>query len=439
MNAQYVRKARIILLSPSLWRKRLVFWLGAISVGFIASGFALAADWAQKTFDAIVGTYHWAPLVVSPLLFGIIAWLTQKFFPSVPGSGIPQAIAARILRDRASREYLLGAQVIIGKIFLTILGILAGASIGREGPTVQVGAAIMMLCARFGGLSAERGIVLAGASAGVAAAFNTPLAGIVFAIEEMARAFEQRNSSIVLAAIVFSGAAAMSISGNYNYFGYTNAELTVAGNWLAILLAGVSGGLLGSVFCKMVVGGGKHLREMYNGFGSKNPVIFAGICGIVIAVIGFMTHDSTYGTGYTVGYSLLHSTMTPLWWQIPAKMLTTAVSAVSGITGGVFAPSLSIGATIGGELSKLLPHTSTQGIILLSMAAYFAAVTQAPITAFVIVLEITGNATAAVPLIAAALIAAAIARMLCPTSLYHALAKNFIIETKKRVSAQPVI
>ncbi|HEU5046453.1 MAG TPA: chloride channel protein [Rickettsiales bacterium] len=427
----YIRKAKRMLLSRSLWRKRLVFWMGAILVGLVASYFALLADWAQHTFNSMVKHSPWLPLIVSPTLFAFCTWITLRYFPSIPGSGIPQAMAARFLRDAQSRRYLVGPRVIVGKMLITIIGLLAGASIGREGPTVQVGAALLLLFAELGGLSAERGIVLAGASAGVAAAFNTPLAGIVFAIEEMARAFEHRNSSIVLAAIVFSGAAAMSISGNYNYFGYTMAELSINRDWLAIAVLGVAGGLFGSLFTVLIIHGGKFVKQLYHQFGSRNPIKFSALCGLIIASIGILTKGITYGTGYDMGYSLLHGTLDPAWWQAPAKLFVTALCAITGMPGGIFSPSLSVGAAMGGELAALFPHTPIQGIILLSMAAYFAGVTQAPITAFVIVLEITGKATTAVPLIAVALIAAALGRMLCPLSLYHALAKNFIADTKR--------
>ena len=120
--------------------------------------------------------------------------------------------------------------IILGKIFLTSLGLLGGASIGREGPTVQVGAGLLYLGGYLGKIDAKmsRSVILAGAAAGIAAAFNTPLAGIVFAIEEMARAFEHRYSNVVLTAIIFAGASSLSIIlGNYSYFGYADGGYNI--------------------------------------------------------------------------------------------------------------------------------------------------------------------------------------------------------------------
>jgi H+/Cl- antiporter ClcA len=190
------RRARHVWLSATSWRQRLVFWAGALAVGLVAVGFALAADRVQELFDHAVGIMPYLPLVLSPSVFAFSAFATLRWFPNSQGSGIPQAIAARHLHDPESRRRLLAPRTMIGKILLTLLGLAGGASIGREGPTVQVGAALMIGCGNLAGLGGQRGLVLAGAAAGVAAAFNTPLAGIVFAIEEMARSYENRASGL---------------------------------------------------------------------------------------------------------------------------------------------------------------------------------------------------------------------------------------------------
>ncbi len=425
LDTKTLRRIRILALSIRLWRKRLLFWCGAISIGIIASYFALAADWAKDIFNTYIEPHKFLPVIITPVAFAISAGLCSKYFPAAVGSGIPQVIAARIMREQETRKKLLGLKVAIAKILLTLLGIMAGASIGREGPSVQIGASIMLLCAGISNLTAQRGIVLAGAAAGVAAAFNTPLAGIVFAIEEMARAFEQRNSSVVLIAIVLAGAAAMSILGNYDYFGYTNTSISLTSDWAAVIVLGLLGGLLGSLFAKILTEGGQFSQKLFKRMGNKGPVIFAVLCGIVVALLGIATKGATFGAGYALGHDLLHGEMQPYWWQMPAKFLATAICAISGIAGGIFSPSLSVGAAMGAELAQWF-NTNMEGMVLLGMVAYFAGVTQAPITAFVIVLEITGKGTDPVPLIAAAVIAAGVGRLICPTSLYHALAKGFI-------------
>src|SRR6185312_5390731 len=129
-----LRRIRNFLFSRPLWRKRLVFSLGAIAVGLAASGFALVANWSMAEFSKLVALWAYAPLIVSPAMLALLAWATARWFPATVGSGIPQAIAARALRTPASLDYLLGPRVIVGKMALTALALLVGASVGREGP-----------------------------------------------------------------------------------------------------------------------------------------------------------------------------------------------------------------------------------------------------------------------------------------------------------------
>jgi H+/Cl- antiporter ClcA len=178
MNDLIRPRHRKLLFSGRRWRMRLVFWGGALAVGVISVGFAAAATQAARLFDALLVT-PWIALIVVPLGFMLSAWAAWRFFPGSEGSGIPQAIAARHLKDEKPRARLLSLRLTFGKILLTLFGLACGASIGREGPTVQVGAAIMLQAGRLGRMVGERGLILAGAAAGVAAAFNTPLAGIV--------------------------------------------------------------------------------------------------------------------------------------------------------------------------------------------------------------------------------------------------------------------
>src|SRR5690242_13629253 len=172
-------------------QRQLVFLLGGIVVGAAAVVLALLADRAQAAFLDLIGRWRYASLLITPMGLAISAYLTRRVFPNSQGSGIPQAIAARRLDDPEARGRLVSIRIAIGKIVLTLFGLLCGASIGREGPTVQVGASIMFAIGRLAPRR-QSGLILAGASAGIAAAFNTPLAGVVFGIEEMGRAFEVR-------------------------------------------------------------------------------------------------------------------------------------------------------------------------------------------------------------------------------------------------------
>jgi H+/Cl- antiporter ClcA len=433
MTKNKIYKTGKRMLSLDNWRKRLIFWCGAVIVGMSAAGYAFVADYAQEFFSGFVKFNVFLPFIISPLVFAVAAWLTAKYCPGAVGSGIPQAIAARVAQKPEERRYLLGPRIIVGKIVFTTLGLLGGASIGREGPTVQLGAAILYLGASFGKVNAEtsRSLILAGAAAGVAAAFNTPLAGIVFAIEEMARAFEHRYSGVVLTAIVLAGASSLSILGNYSYFGFADGGFSLGRDWLVIAVVGAAGGFLGGSFSKILVDGAPRLYAVFENRKLYHPALFAALCGVIIAALGFATHGATYGSGYEQAKAFLHGGSTGTWSYTIAKFFATAVSGFSGLPGGIFSPSLSVGAGLGASMAPWFPATPVAGVVLLGMTAYFAGVTQAPITAFIIVLEISGRQSLPVPLIAASVIAVAISRIICPVSLYHALANNFIAAIKK--------
>ncbi|MBZ0069095.1 MAG: chloride channel protein, partial [Thiobacillus sp.] len=162
-----------------------------------ATAFAWGSDYAHMLFQKLIAISPWLPLLVTPLSLAGVAALTQRYFKGAEGSGIPQTIAAIRMPDGPDRDNVLSLRLALGKMLLTCVGLAGGASVGREGPTVQVGAALLYnlrWLIRFPRHIMERGLVIAGGGAGVAAAFNTPLAGIVFAIEEMARSFEERSS-----------------------------------------------------------------------------------------------------------------------------------------------------------------------------------------------------------------------------------------------------
>ena len=180
-------------------------------------------------------------------------FVTRRWFPAAAGSGIPQVIAARKSPDERHRLCLLGFPVMIAKIVMTTLALVIGASVGREGPTVQVGASVMFAVAGMAGIGRHNSLVLAGSGAGIAAAFNAPLAGIVFAIEELAKAFTGRINEIIIGSVVIGGAVSWSISGNYPYFGEMSAHLGRSLDWLAVPVCAVLGGVLGGLFSRTMV------------------------------------------------------------------------------------------------------------------------------------------------------------------------------------------
>jgi len=397
-------------------------------IGATAAAFALLSHFSDEYFYQLYLNYPYIAYALPPVGLALIAWLTHNFFEGTEGSGIPQAIAALEMRQHHLRVKVLSLKVAAGKIFLTSLGLLCGASIGREGPTVHVGASIMYSLrhlALFRGHDMTRGLILAGGAAGISAAFNTPLAGIMFAIEEMSRAFDKRNSATLIISVVLAGVVALFILGDYTYFGKSSAALPLSSAWLAVLICGIGGGLLGGLFSTSLILGTRRLASL----ALRHPVSLAFVCGLLITLFGISSDGLTYGTGYEAARHLVNGGEPSLAYPF-LKMLATVASYLSGIPGGIFAPSLSVGAGLGANLSLLMPDSPASALIMLGMVGYFTGVVQTPITAFIIVMEMNADSSMLMPLMATALVAKGVSHLVCPVPIYEALAQAYLAKNR---------
>jgi H+/Cl- antiporter ClcA len=426
------------------WRSQIVFWTGGLLVGMAGVGIAKGADWVQALFLAGVARVWWLPLLLTPAGFALSAVMTRLWFQGSQGSGIPQVIAAsEMARHRPEAiDRLVSLRIIIGKAILLLLGLMTGASIGREGPTVQIGAGIMRATGRIGGIVRnESALLLAGGAAGVAAAFNTPLAGIVFAIEELGKSFEQRTSGTVIVTVMLAGIASLAMVGDYTYFGHSAAVLQAGPDIAAVLVCGIGGGVLGGLYSRILVFGNQRLGKLWGGFFDKHRIAFAAVCGLLVAVIGVFGGVNIFGTGYPEAKALLTgSHALPETFGL-YKWCATLLSTVSGIPGGIFAPSLATGAGIGADLHWVLPVAPLVTMTLLGVVGYFSGVVQSPLTAFVIVMEMTNSHDMVIPLIATSLLGYSASRLVCPRPVYHSLAQAFIRREMRRepgAAAAPV-
>ncbi len=422
---RHLHRTRRSLFSINKWKLRVVFWGGAITIGLVSALFALASFEADTFFIELYHAHPYLTLLIPPLGLTFLAWLTRRYFVGTEGSGIPQAIAAIKINGHGKRRKILSIRVALAKIMLTCGGLLSGASIGREGPTVHVGASIMYSLRRiapFRGHDMSRALILAGGAAGISAAFNTPLAGIMFAVEEMSRSFEERTSGTLLIAVILAGITAITVLGNYTYFGTSDVQIALNEAWLAILICGVAGGLLGGSFSTVLLYSSRKVANLI----SRHPLQVAFGCGVLISLLGVASGGSTFGTGYTEAKGLMtgeHETnlLFPIY-----KYLATVVSYLSGIPGGIFAPSLSIGAGLGADLGQYMPYVPLAAMVMLGMVGYFTGVAQTPITALIIVMEMTHNTSMLLPLMITALIAKGVSRFVCPHPLYQTMADSYI-------------
>jgi H+/Cl- antiporter ClcA len=418
-----IRRAR------SLWRRYGIFWLGAIAVGLVAVFYAHLIDWGYALFRTALGEHPWLPLLLTPSVAALCVWLTRTFFRGSEGSGIPQVIAVLNSPTSASGARLLTLRILAGKIAVSFLAILGGFTIGREGPTVQVGAALMFNLRRLYPRSnalIERQLVLAGAAAGLSAAFNTPLAGIVFAIEELTRSFEVRTSGVLITGIIFAGIVALGLNGNYTYFGTIQAGATFPDLLaVAVVLTALVTGIAGGEFCWLLLNTARWIPAPLRKLHATRPVAFAALCGLVIAVAGIVSGGTTFGSGYAEARGLLEGhTQLSVFYPL-LKLISMIGSYLPGIPGGIFAPSLSIGAGFGNVLHMVLTNMQLPMLIALAMVGYLAAVTQSPITAFVIVMEMLNGHALVIALMATALISSRVSRFFAPP-LYEALSERYM-------------
>ena len=358
----------------------------------------------------------------------LVVWLTTRFFVGAQGSGIPQVIAAtRLARQGKPINRLVSLRIAFAKISLGTLALTGGFSAGREGPSVQVAASIMHFFHRFlpnARIVRSEDLILAGGAAGIAAAFNTPLAGIAFAVEELGRKLETRTSGVLLSTIILSGMVAIALQGNYNYFGHFGIQDINHDIVVPALVIGIGCGLLGGLFSRMLLWPQRHPHLIIWQWRRLHPVWFAGICGFVVAILGWLSGGMSFGSGYGITSQVIVSDVVLPWHAPITRFLATVVTYFSGIPGGIFAPSLAVGAAVGANTAELF-HLAAQPTIALCMVGFLAAVTQSPITSAIIVMEMIDSHSMVISLMAVALIAKAVSSRMGP-ELYQQLARGFL-------------
>lgn len=410
-----------------VWLTRTLVVFFAALAGLVVVAFTWLSEHALGLFSSVRQLAWWSPLLWTPLCAAVIVWLTRRYVAGAGGSGIPQVMAALDPAvSSADRSLFVSLKLSAAKIVLTSWGLLAGLSLGREGPSVQVAAGVMLSVRRWlpkNATVSDHGLLVAGGAAGIAAAFNTPLAGVMFAIEELSRTPEQRNSGLIMACIVLAGLIAISLDGNATYFGVIRAHAIDFSLILPGLLVALSCGLAGGLFSRLLVHSlNGNARDRWSCLRLRRPVLFAACCGLAVALIGIVSNGDTFGSGSSYTRQMVEGTATVPSIFFFLKFIATWLTAWSGVPAGIFAPALSIGAALGKDIAMLtqFPHAPT--LIALGMAGFLAAATQAPLTSFIIVMEMVDGHAMVLSLMACALVASTISRIMSPP-LYATLAR----------------
>jgi len=351
-----------------------------------------------------------------------MGYLLFKYFPEARGSGIPQTKAALF-----AREGYISLKTVLGKFFCTAATVACGIPLGREGPAVQVGAGIASVLGRRLGLRDEKikALVPVGAAAAIAAAFNTPLAAVLFTLEEIVGDLHAPVLGSVVLASATSWVVLRLFLGNEPLFQVPSYQLVHPIEFGIYAILGVIGGLMSAAFTI----GLTHARKFFQRLPKKSGWLQPAAGGITVGITGWFI-PQILGVGYKHVGDALNGTMALrlMVLLLGLKLVSVVISYASGNAGGIFGPSLFMGAMLGGAIGSLAHHyfpmhVATQGAYaLVGMGTAFAGIIRAPMTSVVMIFEITRDYAVIVPLMIANLVSYFIASRFQKRQIYEVLA-----------------
>jgi CIC family chloride channel protein len=372
-----------------------------------------------------------------------MGYLLFRYFPNARGSGVPQTKAA--LYANNGRITL---RTVLGKFFCTSTTLASGIPLGREGPSVQVGAGIGSVLGRFLGLGPEKvkALLPVGAAAAIAAAFNTPLAAVVFALEEVVGDLHAPMIGSVVLASATSWLVLRLLLGNNPLFKVPQYQLVHPAEFAIYGVLGLAGGLVSVAFTKLLLG----LRKRFLKLPRKTLWFQPVAGGLLVGLIGWFV-PQVLGVGYGYVGDALNGKMALelMLLLVLLKLITVTTSYASGNAGGIFGPALFIGAMLGGSVGTLAhalfpSHTATAGAYaLVGMGTAFAGIVRAPMTSVLMIFEMTQDYSVIVPLMISNLISLFVSSRLQREPIYEALAVQDGIHLptaeSRRVTKRPVI
>jgi H+/Cl- antiporter ClcA len=365
----------------------------------------------------------------------VVAWLlVEKFAPMARGSGIPQVMAAIALPASGQNKaikLLLSLRIIIVKIVSSLLMVVGGGAIGREGPTIQIASSVFSLFHKWlpAGIPrlAAKSYYITGAAAGLAAAFNTPLGGVVFAIEELARIHVSFFRTALFAAVIIAGLTAQTLAGPYLYLGYPDASNLSHAAFAGVAVTAILAGYSGAGTAKMIL----KIMEWRNRLTRNQTLLFTVAIGLSVASIAFFANPHILGSGKELMNKVLftadkHTSASTLLMRILGPVLCFN----AGAAGGIFAPSLAAGAAMGSFIAGLTNFVGANAniIILGGMVGFLTGVTRTPMTSAILVLEMTDRHSVIFHLMLAAMLASLAALLVDEMSFYERL-RNKYLET----------
>lgn len=413
------------------------FWIASLITGIFAVLYAKIFTWGEELMNYI---FDWNPLmifIIAPVGFVVSWWLIKEFAPYAKGSGIPQVMAAVELanpKENRKIRQLLSLKIIIFKVLSSVALVIGGGAVGREGPTIQIAGSVFRKVNEYlpdwWPKISKKNMIMTGAAAGLSAAFNTPLGGIVFAVEELAKTHINYFKTALFTAVIIAGLMAQTLAGSYLYLGYpktSDVSLTIM--FPVMLVSGISGIFASqlSVLMLKISAWKKRLRT------NTANIIFLVISALIIASLAYFVNREILGSGKEIMERTLFSENKHEDWYVPIfRMIGPALSFTSGGAGGIFAPALSAGASIGSVISGWihLSPNETNVVILAGMVAFLTGITRAPFTSAIIVLEMTDRHSLIFHLMLAGMVSSLISLMVSRKSLYDSLKISYLEEIR---------
>jgi H+/Cl- antiporter ClcA len=412
------------------------FWIASLFTGLIAVAYTKLFNLSESILQQMLQWHNWLIFILAPLNFSIALLLVKQFSPNARGSGIPQVMAAIELATPGNKKKipaLLSLRIIVVKIFSSLFMVMGGGAVGREGPTIQIAGSVFSLVHKHipdsWPRTAQKSFILTGAAAGLAAAFNTPLGGIVFAIEELARVHISYFRTALFTAVIIAGLTAQTFLGPYLYLGYPDVTNLHPLIFLSVIIAAIVSGMLGSGMCSMIL----KVMQWKKSFSFKKTMGFVIGAGLVIACLSYFMDEQILGSGKALmNDKLFTAHKDASFTTVIARIIGPVLAFNTGASGGIFAPSLAAGAAVGAFLSGLFGFIGANAniLILSGMVGFLTGVTRTPFTSAILVLEMTDRHNVIFHLMLAAMIANIAALLIDKHSLYEQLKENFLFEAK---------
>ena len=416
------------------------FWIGSGITGFFAVLYAQVFAWGEHLMNFIFDWHAWLIFIIAPIGFVLSWWLVKEFAPNAKGSGIPQVMAAVELanpKEHRKIRNLLSIKIIFFKILSSVILVIGGGAVGREGPTIQIAGSVFRKVNEYlpewWPKISKKNMIMTGAAAGLAAAFNTPLGGIVFAVEELSKTHINYFKTALFTAVIIAGLTAQTLAGSYLYLGYPKTNDVSLMVMFPIVLVAATAGILASQLSVAMLKINSWKKNTLKS--DKANVIFLIICALIIASIAYFINREILGSGKEIMERVLFTKDKHEDWYVPIlRMLGPALSFTSGGAGGIFAPALTAGASIGSVISGAihLSPNETNVVILAGMVAFLTGITRAPFTSAIIVLEMTDRHSLIFHLMLAGMVSSIASILVSRHSLYDVLKVNFLTELRQK-------